>query len=92
MSRFRNLKAKSNASPQDRAETTDHTAVDLQQHASAAAPSRIGKKQIYGWFSQELKTQFNIIRAKEGKKEQALLGEALDLLFHSRGLHPLGER
>ncbi len=85
MSRFANLKTK--AAPP----AAPKAAQLLRQRTSPIAPSRVSKKQIAGYFSQDLHKELATLAAKEGVKVQALLGEALDLLFHSRGLHTFGE-
>ena len=87
MSRFDNLKKKSAPPP---AQPTPTQAI--RERTSILAPSRIGKKQIVGYFTDALHKEFATLAAKEGAKQQALLGEALDLLLHSRGLHTFGER
>jgi hypothetical protein len=64
----------------------------LRERTSAIAPSRQNKRQIAGYFSQDLHKELATLAAKEGTKLQALVGEALDLLLHSRGMHTFGER
>jgi len=64
----------------------------LRERTSAIAPSRQNKRQIAGYFSQDLHKELATLAAKEGTKLQALVGEAIDLLLHSRGMHTFGER
>lgn len=54
--------------------------------------SRIGKKAIVGYFSEELSREFYALAIKEGKTMQSLLGEAIDDLLRTRGKNPFGER
>ena len=46
------------------------------------APSRRKRSQIAAYFPPEVHRQLRILGAEEDKTIQALLGEALDLLFH----------
>lgn len=55
-------------------------------------PAREGKKGVVGYFSPELSRSLNVMAAEEDTSVQALMGEAFDLLFRSRGKHPFGER
>jgi hypothetical protein len=87
MSKFANLKARSAPAPQPAKPTQV-----LRERVSPIAPSRENKKQIAGYFSQDLHKELATLAAKEGMKVQALLGEALDMLLHSRGLHTFNER
>jgi hypothetical protein len=86
MSTFANLKTKSAPPP-----PVKPTQI-LRERTSPIAPSRENKKQIAGYFSQDLHRELATLAAKEGMKLQALVGEALDMLLHSRGLHTFGER
>ena len=52
-------------------------------------PSRQGKEQLYGWYSEEVCEAVGILAVKERKSKQDLLGEALNLLFLDRGLPPI---
>ncbi len=47
-------------------------------------PSRKGTKHIGGYFSVEASKQIRQIALDEDSSVQALLGEAIDMLFHSR--------
>ncbi len=58
----------------------------------ARRPARQGKKGVVGYFSPELSRSLNVLAAEEDTSVQALMGEAFDLLFRSRGKHPYGER
>lgn len=48
-------------------------------------PSRQGVKHIGGYFDPVVSKQLRTIAIDEDSSVQALLGEALDLLFQSRG-------
>ena len=52
-------------------------------------PSRRDKEQIYGWYSKEVYEALGILAVKERKSKQSLLGEALNMLFESRGIPPI---
>ena len=47
-------------------------------------PSRAGMVVVAGHFPPEVQTQLKIMAAEERSSVQALLGEALDLLFAKR--------
>ena len=87
MSKFANLKTRSTPDP------SPVKAPEVpRERVSPIAPSRLNKKPISGYFSEALHKELATLAVKEGTKVQPLLGEALDLLFHSRGLHTFGER
>jgi hypothetical protein len=65
---------------------------DLTQTPQTRRPARQGKKGVVGYFSPELSRTLNVLAAEEDTSVQALMGEAFDLLFRSRGKHPYGER
>ena len=52
-----------------------------RKKARATKPGRAGKVLIGGHFPEEVAIQLGIIAAEERTTRQALLGEALDLLF-----------
>lgn len=56
------------------------------------APSRAGKVTVIGHFSPELRKALKRLAADETTSVQALMGEAFDLLFRARNMHPFGER
>ena len=49
-------------------------------------PSREGTKAISGHFSPEVSKQLRILAVNQDSSVQAMLGEALNLLFESYGL------
>jgi hypothetical protein len=52
----------------------------------AVAPSRVGKKQISFYVDRETKLQLDRIVLDEDRNLQALMLEACNLLFQSRGM------
>lgn len=54
-------------------------------HVSTRRPSREGKRLIGGHFPPHIAKQLKILAAEEGTSVQALLEEALDLLFVKKG-------
>lgn len=53
--------------------------------AAARRPSREGKRLIGGHFPPNVAKQLKVLAAEEGTSVQALLEEALDLLFVKKG-------
>jgi hypothetical protein len=53
--------------------------------AKFTRPSRVGKRLIGGHFPKHVAQQLKILAAEEDTTEQALLAEALDLLFIKKG-------
>lgn len=47
-------------------------------------PARRGAKHIGGYFSPEVSKQLKQIALEEDTSVQKLLGEAIDMVFHSR--------
>jgi hypothetical protein len=56
---------------------------------SKVAPSRRGKRAIVGHFDPAVCRQLKQIALDEDKSSQALLAEALNLLFQSYGKKPI---
>jgi hypothetical protein len=52
-------------------------------------PAREGKKVIAGYFTEEDSRQFKQLGLDEGKTVQALLTEAINLLFKKHGKKPI---
>ena len=61
-----------------------------EERASARRPSRRGKRLVGGHFPPDVARQLKIIAAEEGTSVQALLEEALDLLFVKKGKGHIG--
>lgn len=53
--------------------------------AVTRAPSREGQSLVGGFFSPEVHRQLKILAAESGATQQALLTEALDMLFAKHG-------
>ncbi|HBS25823.1 MAG TPA: hypothetical protein DD827_01645 [Gammaproteobacteria bacterium] len=47
-------------------------------------PARKGAKHVGGYFSPEVSRQLRQIALEEDSSVQKLLGEAIDMIFHSR--------
>ena len=58
---------------------------------NAAKPSREGTTLIGGHFGQPVARQLAIIAAEEGTTKQALLTEAMDMLFVKKGKARISE-
>lgn len=72
------LKPKAEATPQ-----TPDTA-PVEQKSVHARPSRKSAKHIGGYFDPAVSKQLREIALAEDSSVQALLGEAIDMLFQSR--------
>ena len=57
--------------------------------SSQQSPSRQGKKVIAGFFPPEVRKQFHQIALDQEATTQALLTEALNLLFEKHGKPPI---
>lgn len=55
------------------------------QRPEGRAPSRRGKKALIGYFDPSVSKQLKQLALDEDSSIQKLLGEAIDLLFASRG-------
>lgn len=55
------------------------------QRLEGQAPSRRGKKALIGYFDPSVSKQLKQLALDEDSSIQKLLGEAIDLLFASRG-------
>lgn len=52
-------------------------------------PSRIGKKQISGYFPSEVHIQMKMLAVKKNTSIEALLADAMNLLFETEGEPPI---
>ena len=70
------------------------TALNRRQPVPAAATStaRARLKHIGGYFDPRTSTQLRHLAVTENSSVQALLAEAIDLLFQARGLAARDER
>ena len=62
-----------------------HQQRKTQAGTAIQAPSRRGKKALIGYFDPSVSLQLKQIALEEDSSVQRLLGEAIDLLFQSRG-------
>lgn len=49
--------------------------------SNGRSPAREGQTLVGGFFSPSVHRQLKILAAEQGKSQQALLGEALNMLF-----------
>ena len=59
------------------------------EDASAAAPSRVGRVQIAGFFSKEASKQLRLLALETDGTVQSLLAEALNDLFAKHHKPPI---
>lgn len=62
-----------------------HEVIPSERRTKAQQPSRTGTKLVAGHFEPKVARQLRIIAAEEDTTIQALLEEALDLLFVKKG-------
>jgi hypothetical protein len=60
--------------------------------ASTTAKAREGKVMIAGYFSPQMAKAVKLLAVERDITVQALIGEALDMVLHKNGKHPMGER
>jgi hypothetical protein len=70
-------------------ETLPPAVAPTTTEASALPPSRKGKKVIAGYFDPAVSKQLRQLALEHDTTVQALLAEALDLLFVERGKMPI---
>jgi hypothetical protein len=70
-------------------ESTVEDSLPQQTEASVVPPSRKGKKVIAGYFDPAVSKQLKQLALEHDTTVQALLAEALDLLFIERGVMPI---
>src|SRR5271170_306279 len=58
----------------------------------SSTPSRAGKRLIGGHFDRAVSRQLRELAAREDTTAQALLAEAMNMLFVARGLPEIAER
>ena len=75
---------------------TNRFAQALQENSAALAPPRRrsgdGGRHIGGYFDPAVAKQLRVLAANEDRTITALLAEALDLLFESRGQPPIARQ
>jgi len=68
-----------------KAQNTGKNQTPKTRPADKRPPSRQGKKSIGGFFDPAVAKQLKMLGVTEGRSTQALLGEALNLLFEKHG-------
>ena len=71
--------------------TLPATAQKEDRSPSKLPPSRQGKKFVGAYFTPEVSKQLKILAAETEKTSQALLAEALNLLFEKYRKNPIAE-
>ena len=61
----------------------------MERDEGKVSPSRVGKRNISGYFSQEVYRQVKMITLDENKKVQEVMGDAFNALFERKGLLPI---
>jgi hypothetical protein len=59
---------------------------------ASTAKAREGKVMIAGYFSPQMAKAVKLLAVERDITVQALIGEALDMVLHKNGKHPMGER
>ncbi|MEL0253930.1 MAG: ribbon-helix-helix domain-containing protein [Novosphingobium sp.] len=59
-------------------------------NSSAPPPSRVGRKAISGYFSQEMSLALHTCARRNGVNLQALMAEAFDDVLRKYGESPIG--
>jgi hypothetical protein len=91
MSRFGGLSSKL-SDAKAAAEPVSIEPVELPTQEKGRRPAREGKKFLGGWYSKGLSREVAQLALDNDTTVQALVGEAIDLLFRQYGKHPHGER
>jgi hypothetical protein len=65
--------------------------VDNQDSSGSAPPARVGKRLIGGHFNRVVSRQLRELAAREETTVQALLAQAMNMLFAARGLPEIAE-
>lgn len=92
MSRFANLADKAPPLPVTSAEIAQsQSQAQAQAQAQASPPSRIGRKAISGYFSQEMSLAMHLCARRRGISLQDLMAEALNDVLRKHGESPIGK-
>lgn len=59
--------------------------------ASTRAESRVGRKQIAGFFTPEMSFAMHMLARRQGRSLQALMAEAFNDVLRKHGESPIGE-
>ncbi|WP_413783085.1 ribbon-helix-helix domain-containing protein [Novosphingobium resinovorum] len=65
--------------------------VQSQSQAQASPPSRIGRKAISGYFSQEMSLAMHLCARRRGISLQDLMAEAFNDVLRKHGESPIGK-
>jgi hypothetical protein len=81
------------ANPTATRQATKHVQlpVNNQDGSASAPPSRAGKRLIGGHFNRAVSRQLRELAAREETTVQALLAQAMNMLFAARGLPEIAE-
>jgi hypothetical protein len=80
------------ANPTATREPTRHVELAADNRdAGSAPPSRAGKRLIGGHFDRAVSRQLRELAAREETTVQALLAQAMNMLFSARGLPEIAE-
>ncbi|QSR17348.1 ribbon-helix-helix domain-containing protein [Novosphingobium sp. KA1] len=90
MSRFANLADKAPLMPVASAEIVQSQS-QAQAQAQASPPSRIGRKAISGYFSQEMSLAMHLCARRRGISLQDLMAEAFNDVLRKHGESPIGK-
>ena len=85
-------KAEPQAAPQNATPLQVRTAPPPDLDPSAyTAPSRRGKKAITGYYDPAVRQQLAVLAAEEGRSQNDLLAEALNMLFERYRKSPIAK-
>ncbi len=93
---LRTVKTAEAAAPASEAERTPKAAGASQKEAAATPSerrpdSRIGRKQIAGFFTPEMSFAMHMLARRQDKSLQALMAEAFNDVLRKYGESPIGE-
>lgn len=74
------------------AERTPKAAEEPSKEAATGRPeSRVGRKQIAGFFTPEMSFAMHMLARRQGRSLQALMAEAFNDVLRKHGESPIGE-
>lgn len=82
--RLKQVSGKNESTPPQKAAVAKNKTTD--KSSAHYRPSRAGKKAVTGYFDPAVSKQIRTLALNEDTSVEALVGEALDKLFESRGL------
>jgi hypothetical protein len=88
---FANLRT---AAPKPAPATAEPTPVSMSSEdkpAQARPESRIGRKQIAGFFTPEMSFAMHMLARRQGRSLQSLMAEAFNDVLRKHGESPIGE-